>query len=309
MVKHALSPRELARVIGVSESSLKRWVDDGQIRATRTAGGHRRIPLAEAIRFVRETESELARPDLLGLPDVGALDEPLPARREQTERMHDLLRDGQDRQVRALASLMYLQGQSIAEICDDAFAPAMHRMGELWLEHDRGVYIEHRATDICIGAVNQLRLMLDVPADAPVAVGGAPTGDPYLLPSMMAAATLEDDGFRAVNLGPDSPMDALHQAAVEAGAALVWVSVSTLPDRRATEQSLLWLAEALDDAQISLIVGGRARHSLPASSMSRLHCGSSMGELLAFARGLRLAGTRTMARTAEPANGEHRNGH
>ena len=46
-----LSPRQLAVAIGVSESSLKRWADDGRLAVERTAGGHRRIPLPEAVRW------------------------------------------------------------------------------------------------------------------------------------------------------------------------------------------------------------------------------------------------------------------
>ena len=53
-MKSVLSPKELAAAIGVSESTLKRWADDGLIVFSRTAGGHRRIRLAEAIRFIRE---------------------------------------------------------------------------------------------------------------------------------------------------------------------------------------------------------------------------------------------------------------
>ncbi|HEX9106572.1 MAG TPA: MerR family DNA-binding transcriptional regulator, partial [Longimicrobiales bacterium] len=48
-----LSPRELAEAVGVSESSLKRWADRGVLAVERTAGGHRRIPLGEAVRFIR----------------------------------------------------------------------------------------------------------------------------------------------------------------------------------------------------------------------------------------------------------------
>jgi len=58
-----LSPRELADALGVSESSLKRWVDAGKITAARTEGGHRRIALQEAVRFIRETGAPLARPE------------------------------------------------------------------------------------------------------------------------------------------------------------------------------------------------------------------------------------------------------
>lgn len=290
-IKHALSPKDMARAVGVSESSIKRWIDDGQIRATRTAGGHRRIPITEAVQFARRFESPLARPDLLGLPDIDSLSEPMPALESQAEKMYELLLAGEDRQVRGFVSLMYLEGQSVAEICDSAMSTAMHRMGELWKENEQGIFIEHRATDICITAVNQLRSMLSSPEDAPTAVGGAMSGDPYLLPSMMAAATLEDQGFRAVNLGPQTPADALHQAASEANAMLVWVSISAVSDRKATERQLEWLADELANAHISLIVGGRARKSLRLPGPDKFQDGGSMGELVAFARGLHLAKT------------------
>src|SRR5215211_2356769 len=71
-----LTPKDLADAIGASESSLRRWVDSGRVKMSRTAGGHRRIPLAEAIRFIRETHATVVRPDLLGLgatPKISAI--------------------------------------------------------------------------------------------------------------------------------------------------------------------------------------------------------------------------------------------
>lgn len=69
-MKPTLSPKELAEAIGVSESSLKRWVDEGVIQASRTRGGHRRIALAEAVRYIRESGIPIIRPDILGISDV-----------------------------------------------------------------------------------------------------------------------------------------------------------------------------------------------------------------------------------------------
>ena len=44
-----LSPRNLAAAVGVSESSVKRWADEGRIRTALTPGGSRRIQLREAV--------------------------------------------------------------------------------------------------------------------------------------------------------------------------------------------------------------------------------------------------------------------
>src|SRR5687767_8379064 len=87
-----LTTREVAEAIGASESSLRRWTNSGSIRTSRTVGGHRRIPLSEAIRFIRETHATVVRPQVLGLPDlnprVGAED-PSPE-----ERIYQALVDG-----------------------------------------------------------------------------------------------------------------------------------------------------------------------------------------------------------------------
>ena len=66
-MKQLLSPKDLARATGVSESSLKRWADSGRLECTRTAGGHRRIPLAEAVRFIRESSISVVDPSMLGI--------------------------------------------------------------------------------------------------------------------------------------------------------------------------------------------------------------------------------------------------
>ena len=42
-----LTPREAAKVLGVSIRTLYRWEDDGLINPRRTPGGHRRYRLAD----------------------------------------------------------------------------------------------------------------------------------------------------------------------------------------------------------------------------------------------------------------------
>lgn len=63
-----LGPRQLGQALGVSESSVKRWADQGEIVTHRTSGGHRRIALAEAIRFIRESGLPVVDPAFSGPP-------------------------------------------------------------------------------------------------------------------------------------------------------------------------------------------------------------------------------------------------
>ena len=46
------TPREAAKVIGISYPTLKQWIYKKKIRTVQTAGGHHRLPEAEVDRFL-----------------------------------------------------------------------------------------------------------------------------------------------------------------------------------------------------------------------------------------------------------------
>lgn len=250
------SPRELAEIVGVSQSSIKRWVDKGEIRVTRTAGGHRRIVLKDALRFFRDRDLRILRPELLGLPDLGIESHTLPDEADP-DLFYELLVEGQLDQARGMLAKAYLNGQDLATLFDGPVKLAMSRLGEHWRHEEGGIFLEHRATMVCIEAVNFIRILIDQTDGArPKAVGCALAGDPYQLPTMMAGAVLTECGYHAINLGPDTPIDTLRFAIDAYEPALVWVSVTTPLDPDQT-QALRTLVEDLNDRTIGLVLGGQ----------------------------------------------------
>lgn len=266
-----LSTRELSQALAVSESSLKRWIDGGKIAASRTEGGHRRIELSEALRFVRDSGTPIVRPDLLDLPEV-AIARP---------RLVDYLRAGDAAGARGWLAARYLEGATIAELADGPIRDAMQALGELWRHDESGVFVEHRATDACLQAIAHLRgMMPPVSPRAPCAVGGAPAGDPYLIASQLAAMVAAENGMRAVNLGPDVPAPALDRAVTDMGARLVWISVSA-PLAPARAGALHRAIEALPRS-VAVVVGGREAAGLRLPE--RVHRSSAMADLVAVVR-------------------------
>jgi excisionase family DNA binding protein len=303
-VKTVLTPSELAAAIGVSESSMRRWIDAGVIATSRTVGGHRRIPMGEGLRFIRESRATVVRPELLGLSELMTIpraDDPGGAALPSAgDRLFDALGAGDEARARGIVLSLYLSGMSVPAISDGPVRDAMHRIGDLWQHSERGILVEHRATMIAIDAVQQLRMNLPEPrTDAPVALGGAPQGDPYLLPTLLAAATLRDAGYREINFGARTPVELLASAAREHRARIVWLAVSVAPDDpRAMQRQVRKLAEELSHtggtgaspAGGHLVIGGRHAHeALPTRPPPNIHPVQSMTELAAFARGAALA--------------------
>ncbi len=288
-MRSIVSPRELAEAIGVSESSVKRWVDHGDIEAMRTAGGHRRISLQEAGRYLRERSIPLVRPDVLGLSDLAAFGEGESEVGDTAARFFDYLRRGAEPEARGLVLSQYLEGLSVAEIIDGPLCAAMTRIGELWTHEPSGIFWEHRATQIAMQALARLRLLLKVPADAPVAVGGAPAGDRYILPSLAVAAVLEGEGVRAVNLGAETPAETLGLGAEDHNVQLVWLSVSFVVAPDQLRDDILGLLPALAERGAPLVVGGSQAKKLRLPKSDLLYVGGSMAELEALVKGMKLA--------------------
>ena len=277
-----LSPKDLAAAIGASESSLRRWIDSGDIRVSRTAGGHRRIPLSEAVQFIRKMGAVVVRPEILSLPAS-----PAAGTDNDDEQLFAALRDGRRDVAYGLALSWYVGGRALHELFDGPVRGAMHRLGELWKHDERGILVEHRATDICLGMITSLRALVPPARDsAPLAVGGAPQGDPYLVPSLMAATVLAEAGLRDVNYGANTPLELLAAEAQRSGARLVWLSVSAAESARSVRAAARTLAASLAERDGDLVIGGQASADCIPRGVANVHAIRSMGELAAFGRGL-----------------------
>jgi MerR family transcriptional regulator, light-induced transcriptional regulator len=286
-MKTSFSPKELAQAIGVSESSLRRWVDNGAIQTTRTVGGHRRIPLVEAVQFIRRTQTPVVRPDVIGLPPSGDSIGIARDASDLEERLYHALKDGQAETARSLFYSSFLSSRSLTALFDGPIRGAMERIGRLWEHSSRGILIEHRATDICIEVINQFRQLCRHQGEGlPVALGAAPGNDIYTLPTLMAATVLADVGFDEVNFGPDTPLELLSAAADEYRPKLVWLSLSVLPERHTVRQAIHELGEHLARTRTPLIIGGRQVGALDGRLRSNIHIMHSMGELAGYARAM-----------------------
>lgn len=283
MAGTALTTKDVARLLSVSEATIKRWADDGLIQSEKTVGGHRRFGLAGLARFQRERG---AAPPPRG---------PAPAARKtgsqewaSPAQLFRHLLDGHEGETGALLISAYLQGQSLASLFDRVVTPAMHRVGALWYRGELAIADEHLATQTAIATVQKLRSVLHVPppTETRALVCGV-EGDHHELPVHLLRVLLEADGWDVINLGPNTPFFSLAEALPKHRPQLLCISAKLIsdPDRMARDYAQVRKAAGKLHSAIALGGDGFADPLLRQRFPSEFYA-ENFEQLLGFARSL-----------------------
>ena len=251
------SPKEVAAAMGVSESSLKRWVDKGLIQAEKTGGGHRRLQLDSVLQYARMTGKLVARPELIGLPpEIGSTSQNGDGANDEFEKA---LISGDENTALRVVLDMYLRNTSVADICDMTIAPAFQFIGDMWRCGDMDIYEERRACETCTRVIHELRRAVGAgQADGPIATGGTLDGDPYTLAASMSELVLRDCGWRARSLGNMLPFETLRRALERERPRLMWISITSIRDEARFIASFNVLFDSATSFGSAIVVGGQA---------------------------------------------------
>ncbi len=280
-----LKTQQVADALGISVSTLKRWVDAGQLAASRTVGRHRLIPLGEALRFARKSRLSTAGLERLageGPRAVAGVDDAV------RERLTLALQAGRRREARRLILDAHAALGDGARLADELIGPVMRAVGHGWSVGDWDVYQEHQASQIVATAVNDLIARTPRGGDTPgpIALGASPEGDHYTLATLLGELTLRELGWDVRNLGPNLPLRSLARAVAFHRPRLVFLAVMHVVDPIGFLDGHAQLAEAARENHAAIILGGRGLTPELRSRLEHHGFGPRMAELAEFGRRL-----------------------
>lgn len=279
-----LSPKQVAQAIGASESSLKRWCDQGLLETVKTAGGHRRIALHEVLKFAREQNHEVLEPSLLGIP----ASEDRKARRvpQCAARFTEALLADNEASCRSIVFDLLLAGHPLSHIFDDVVAVALRNIGEKWECHKAEIYQERCACQTVVRILHEILGQQPPPAPHRLALGATIDGDHYTLPVTMSKVVLRAAGWDARLLGTSIPLASMALAIKDRQPQLFWLSVSHIADESEFWVGFQSLMKAAAKARTTVVVGGRALTAEMRSHMAGAEYCESMRQLEAYAQAL-----------------------
>jgi len=286
-----VSPKQVAHAIGVSESSLKRWCDQGLIETVRTAGGHRRLAVSSVLGYLQKSGRTLIAPEILGLPPLTAGAGPRSLAKAQSALL-EALTQGQDAVARQVVIEAFTAHHSLHVIADELIAPTFHEIGRRWVCGQVAVYLERHACEIVTRILADLRRLSETPDQhAPKAIGGSLESDHYSLPNHLVELVLRDAGWNAVSFGAALPAESLELAIQQHRPRLVWLSVSHYQCEDQFVIDVERIRSAAAAIRAPFVIGGRMVCESLRGKIGEIACCESMRQLDAFARAILQANT------------------
>ena len=269
-----LSTKEVAGLLNLTESTIKRWADDGNLLCVKTLGGHRKFRMADIVNFAEEHR----------YPLTGILPPPGPqSRLDQLSLgvnsrnyvllseilLEELLQADRNRTYEFLAYL-YKHHIPFSVIADEVIQPAMAQLGRLWAEKKLNVDQEHLATQAMQEAL--IRLAPDVhkkPLNGLSMVCACPESERHDLATRILACAFEAEGWTVQNIGANTPLQVLASYVRTHRVRAICLSIAARPRRSGNLEAIRSIGKlARSQGGLFFVGGSGVGRETPRS----LHC-------------------------------------
>jgi excisionase family DNA binding protein len=234
-----LTSTEVARLLGVTSGSVKRWADMGLLRCARTAGRHRRFDPGEVQRFLRERTASAppAEP-----PTPGVWVERLTTEYDVHRFVSDLYAE------RARLGSWWRVAGSLGSVLDE--------IGARWVDGTLSILDEHMASERLARTLAQISDQLPLRPGAPRLLLATAEGEEHTLGLSLVELAVREHGWPVLWAGRNTPLSEIvaHVAAGTADAVAVSASSMAEPgDLLAQAERLGAICRAGD---VPLLLGG-----------------------------------------------------
>ena len=254
-----LSTADIARLFHVTETTVKRWADEGRLKCQKTPGGHRKFSIRQVVAFAEENNFEPC--GILELSDDLAPKIQMAVVSRDFAQMVDafVLKSLSPNKTDLFDYLSYLYEHRIqlGEIFDLVLRPAMGIIGERWAAGTLDISHEHRASHETLDALAKLQAQINIkPQNGFVALLACLGEEMHEIGLRCAAYLLESEGWDTHYLGARTPPSSIVTAIRELRPDLVCLSVTSADAIRPPHDSLHEIAETIHASGGRVFGGG-----------------------------------------------------
>jgi len=239
MTERLLTSAEVAKILGVTAGSVKRWTDLGLLRCARTVGRHRRFDPVEVDRFRKDQTGEVQPehgPDVEGWLDL-------------------LLSDADPHQ---LLTTLYSERARLGAWWKvaESLAAVLEEMGERWTEGSLSILEEHMASERLSRILAQVSDQLPSRPGAPRLLLTTAEGEEHTLGLSLAEMVIREHGWPVLWAGRRVPLPEIVAHVASGAVDAVAVAASSMADPGDLLAQTERLGAICRAGEVHLLLGG-----------------------------------------------------
>ena len=254
---------ELANILGVNVSTVKRWADSGKIDCVKTKGGHRKFHI-QHLRTLIKSDSKLS--SNINLSFLIHNDKKLITAIETKNfkkiisyTLKSLISDNID-DFNSITSSLIIKGFSYSFIFDNILNPVLIKIGELWSVGELSITEEHLAT------IRLKNFLSSINKDLKSTISSKNnlnaycftfSGDGHDIPLYMAETIFyQFDNISVYNLGASLPIHDFIKSSNINNPDIIFISIVYIEDKKRFENDVNVLLNYFKDKKIKIFFSG-----------------------------------------------------
>ncbi len=206
-MKTVYSTAQVAELLSVNESTVKRWTDQGHIDCMRTKGGHRRFSFPAIMRFIHENHLEL--PEVAStFFDRRELHAQLVTgnKKPLASEVMVAAQEGRVETVLHLFQMALAADSDLLSLYDDLAFPPLVEIGKAWEQGKISIDVEHLSSNTIKEALARLHSDLRYKdLHGLSAIGACYEDEEHDLALYCASSYLTVEGWQVFHLGGKTP--------------------------------------------------------------------------------------------------------
>jgi len=244
---------QIAEIIGVNVSTIKRWTDLGKLKCDITVGGHRKFYLNHITEFIKSDprySTNLNLNYLVGknkslIESIDNFDNS-----SLITYCYKCLVQGNTEKFLSLNNSLMLKGYHIYSIFDDILLPVLEKIGDEWKKGNLTISEEHLATEIIRKFLSNLNFNYVAKNSSYNAFCFTLIDDKHDLALFMGESILnENKKIKTFNLGASLPVEDFITLSKKTLPDIIFISIIYINDIKLINKQINLLCDYFSDKE------------------------------------------------------------
>ncbi|MBT3519325.1 MAG: helix-turn-helix domain-containing protein [Candidatus Marinimicrobia bacterium] len=263
-----LNSKEVASIMGVNVSTIKRWTDSGKLDCYQTVGGHRKFLLSHVKNFLKEKINQKLKVNIIQYLNKGEKELVQRIDRIDYKYLRDYLFQLSLQQsvdsIHDVINSLLIKGEPQYRIYDELILNVLSRIGDLWSNNKLSIADEHTMTETIRNVMYRIHSEISknnvkIPKKV---ICMTLTNDEHEIPLVMIQSILDEINIPSTNLGPNIPAPEIESKIQVVNPTHLIISSNYVLDTDTFNSEISQLLQICHKNDIEILIGGSGNHLL-----------------------------------------------